>query len=71
VGEGGLLPDNASATGEPAGLAERVRFAPESGDLGVIRDLPGSAVSFGRMPATAAVLPPRDRTRKTGSPQVR
>ena len=33
------MPDNASATGEQAGLAERVRFALESGDLDAIRDL--------------------------------
>ena len=33
------MPDNASATGEPAGLTERVRFALESGDLDAIRDL--------------------------------
>ena len=33
------MPDDASATGVPAGLTERVRFALESGDLDVIRDL--------------------------------
>lgn len=31
--------DNASATGEPAGLTERVTLALESGDLDAIRDL--------------------------------
>jgi len=33
------MPDNASATGEPSELTERVRFALESGDLDAIRDL--------------------------------
>jgi hypothetical protein len=33
------MPGNASATGEPAPLAGRVRFALESGDLNAIRDL--------------------------------
>lgn len=33
------MPDNASATGEPAGLTERVTLALESGDLDAIRDL--------------------------------
>ena len=33
------MPDNASATGEPAELTARVRFALESGDLDAIRDL--------------------------------
>ena len=33
------MPDDASATGVPAGLTERVRFALETGDLDVIRDL--------------------------------
>jgi hypothetical protein len=34
-----FMPDNASAVGDPAGLAERVRLALESGDLNAIRDL--------------------------------
>lgn len=33
------MPDDASATREPAALTERVRFALESGDLDAIRDL--------------------------------
>jgi hypothetical protein len=33
------MPDDASAKGQPAGLAERVRLALESGDLAAIRDL--------------------------------
>jgi SnoaL-like domain len=33
------MPENASATGGPAGLAERVRLALESGDLDAIRGL--------------------------------
>ena len=33
------MPDDASARGEPARLAERVRLALESGDLVAIRDL--------------------------------
>jgi SnoaL-like domain len=33
------MPDDASATQEPAALAGRVRFAMESGDLDAIRDL--------------------------------
>jgi hypothetical protein len=33
------MPDDASATREPAPLSERVRFALESGDLDAIRDL--------------------------------
>jgi hypothetical protein len=33
------MPDDASAAREPAALAERVRFALESGDLDAIRDL--------------------------------
>jgi hypothetical protein len=33
------MPDDASPTGQPAGLTERVRLALESGDLGAIRDL--------------------------------
>jgi len=33
------MPDNASATTEPAELTERVRLAMESGDLDAIRDL--------------------------------
>jgi hypothetical protein len=33
------MPDDASAPAEPAGLAERVRSALESGDLDAIRDL--------------------------------
>jgi hypothetical protein len=34
-----FMADNASATGEPAELTERVRLALESGDLNAIRDL--------------------------------
>jgi SnoaL-like domain len=34
-----LMPDDASATQEPAALTERVRFALESGDLDAIRNL--------------------------------
>jgi SnoaL-like domain len=34
-----FMPDNASATREPAELTERVRLALESGDLDAIRDL--------------------------------
>jgi SnoaL-like protein len=33
------MPDNASATGEPARLTERVTLALESGDLDAIKDL--------------------------------
>ena len=41
------MPDNASATGEPAGLSERVRFALESGDLDAIRDLLDQGARWG------------------------
>jgi hypothetical protein len=39
--------DNASATGAPAGLTERVRLALESGDLDAIRDLLDPAARWG------------------------
>jgi hypothetical protein len=39
--------DNASATGEPAGLTERVRLALESGDLDAIRDLLDQGARWG------------------------
>ena len=41
------MPDNASATGAPAGLIERVRLALESGDLDAIRDLLDPAARWG------------------------
>jgi hypothetical protein len=41
------MPDNASATGAPAGLTERVRLALESGDLDAIRDLLDPAARWG------------------------
>ncbi len=41
------MPDNASATQEPAALTERVRFALESGDLDAIRDLLDPGASWG------------------------
>jgi hypothetical protein len=41
------MPDNASATGEPARLTERVTLALESGDLDAIRDLLGTGARWG------------------------
>jgi hypothetical protein len=41
------MPDDASATREPAALAERVRFALESGNLNAIRDLLDSGARWG------------------------
>lgn len=41
------MPDNTSATGDPAVLTERVRFALESGDLDAIRDLLDPAARWG------------------------
>ena len=41
------MPDNASATGEPGELTERVRFALESGDLDAIRDLLDPSARWG------------------------
>jgi len=41
------MPEDASATGEPAELAERVRLALESGDLDAIRDLLDPSARWG------------------------
>ena len=41
------MPDEASAAGEPTGLAGRVRSALESGDLEAIRDLLDPAARWG------------------------
>ena len=41
------MADNASATGEPAELTERVRLALESGDLNAITDLLDPAARWG------------------------
>ena len=43
------MPDNASATREPAGLTERVTLALESGDLDAIRDLLDPGVRWGAL----------------------
>src|SRR6516164_2961178 len=42
-----FMPDNASVTGEPAELTDRVRFALESGDLDAIRDLLNPGARWG------------------------
>ena len=41
------MPEDASATGEPTELAERVRLALESGDLDAIRDLLDPSARWG------------------------
>ena len=41
------MPEDASATGEPAELAERVRLALESGDLDAIRNLLDPSARWG------------------------
>jgi len=41
------MPDDASAAGEPAALAGRVRSALESGDLDAIRDLLDHSARWG------------------------
>ena len=48
------MPDNASVTGEPGELTERVRFALESGDLDAIRDLLDPGARWGA--ASSSVL---------------
>src|SRR5271156_1008336 len=42
-----FMPDDASAAGEPAALAGRIRSALESGDLDAIRDLLGHDARWG------------------------